>query len=418
MGGDVGGAHGTDGRYGFKLRAARLVILVTVLSGVSGVLVWPVVDVVARAELEDPAPWPPTLCLVPAVGAAALLCVIVWRRINARRNADPWLYWGSLGLVCATYALMANPVFALFTVGVWWGLAVFAAPTRRTARVTAALAVVTWLYLPLSPGEHSVALFAVMWVVAFFQALLMAGASAASLWLWDATTDAVEGQRARARLAVTEERLRFSRDMHDLLGHSLSALAVKSELAGRLLEASPERAAAEMAEVQALARTSLQQVRCAVSGYREVRLADEVESVTALVRAGRAEAVVTGLDGLDLPRDTQTLAAWVVRESVTNVLRHSDATRCRIGFTSTRDPGTGTETLVVEVANDRAGGASGDRTVFGNGLSGLSERVAAGGGSLSAARTGDGGFLVRAVLPVGRRTAETGETALAERGAR
>ncbi|WP_262391673.1 hypothetical protein [Nocardiopsis sp. CNR-923] len=149
-----------------------------------------------------------------------------------------------------------------------------------------------------------------------------------------------------------------------------------------------------------------------------MRLADEVESATALLRADRTEAVVTGLDGLDLPRDTQTLAAWVVRESASNVLRHSDATRCRIGFTSTVDPGTGTETLVVEVANDRAGGASRDRTAFGNGLSGLSERVAAGGGALSAARTGDGGFLVRAVLPVGRRAAESVRTALAEGGPR
>ncbi|MEV2278433.1 histidine kinase [Nocardiopsis sp. NPDC049922] len=412
------GAHGADGHYGFKLRAARLVILVMVLSGVSGVLIWPMLDLVIRAELEHPPPWPPALCLVPAVPAAAILCVIVWRRINTRRNADPWLYWGSLGLTLASYALMATALFALLTVAIWWGLAVFTAPTRRTAWVSAALVVVTWLYLPLSPEELSVPWFAVMWVVAFGQALLLAGASAACVWLWDATSDAVEGQRARARLAVTEERLRFSRDMHDLLGHSLSALAVKSELAGRLLEAAPERAAAEMAEVQALARTSLQQVRSAVSGYREVRLADEVESATALLRADRTETVVTGLDGLSLPRDTQTLAAWVVRESVTNVLRHSDATRCRIGFTSTSDPGAGAETLVVEVANDRAGGASRDRTVFGNGLAGLSERVAAGGGSLSASRTGDGGFLVRAVLPVGRRAAEAGETALTERGPR
>ncbi|WP_241479719.1 sensor histidine kinase, partial [Nocardiopsis lucentensis] len=392
------GTGGAEGRYAGRMRIARIGIMSTMMFGVVSILGWPVVDLLASTDLEGAPPWSPVWPVVTVVPTAVTLGVIVWRRVNERRNAEPRLFWSSLALAVLTYALTATPVFGLVGLASWWGMAVLAVPRRRAVWVSAVLLVLPWAHLLLLGPDLHPGLFAVFWLVEIVQALVVAGASLTSIWLWDVTNEAVEGQRARARLAVTEERLRFSRDMHDLLGHSLSALAVKSELAGRLLEPAPARAAAEMAEVHALARRALQQVRSAVSGYREVSLAEEVRSVTALIGANRTEVTVTGLDGLSLPSRTQTLAAWVVREAGTNVVRHGDAARCEIGFTLTGDVVSGTEALVVEVANDGARGEPGTGATFGNGLSGLSERVAAGGGSLSAARTGDGGFLLRAVL--------------------
>ncbi|WP_304598593.1 sensor histidine kinase [Nocardiopsis sp. FIRDI 009] len=413
---DVTGVDGVDGRYAFRLRVARIVIMASMMFGAAMTLVWPVVALVVSTGMAGEPLWAAVLSVVTAVAATATLCVMIRDRVDTRRTADPRILWTSLALAVLTYALTATPVFALLSLATWWGMAVFAVQRRRVVWVSAVLLVLPWLRL-LPPGaDIHPALFAVLWLVAVGQALVATGACLASLWLWDVTNEAVAGQRARARLAVTEERLRFSRDMHDLLGHSLSALAVKSELAGRLLEPAPERAAAEMAQVHALARTSLAQVRSAVSGYREVDLAEEVESVTAVLRANRTEVAVTGLDGPSLPPRTGTLAAWVVREGATNVLRHSDATRCEISFSRTREPGAGTESLVVEVANDRARGGPGRDTAFGNGLSGLSERVVAGGGVLSASRTGDGGFLLRAVLPLDRRArAEEGAVSAGRR---
>src|SRR5699024_12257537 len=122
------------------------------------------------------------------------------------------------------------------------------------------------------------------------------------LWLWDVTREAVLGQRARSRLAVSEWRLRFARDMHDLLGHSLSALAGKAQLAACLAESAPERSAAEIVEVRALAQESLQQVRAVVRGYREADLPEEIDAVRGVLEANGTRVEVTGAEGLELPR--------------------------------------------------------------------------------------------------------------------
>ncbi|MDD6791155.1 MAG: sensor histidine kinase, partial [Thermobifida fusca] len=222
-------------------------------------------------------------------------------------------------------------------------------------------------------------------------ALLNAAGSFSVVWLWEVAREATLAREARARLAVSEERLRFARDMHDLLGHSLSGIAVKSELAARLARSDPERAAAEMAEVQRIAREALREVRAAVSGYRAVNLADELASVRSVLLAAGVSATVTG-NPADIPAQSQSLIAWLVREGATNVLRHSSAQRCDITL-SRQD-----RTWVVEVYND--GVRAGKATRFGNGLTGLSERVASAGGTLTASHTCNGGFLLRAVLPV------------------
>ncbi|QUX28924.1 sensor histidine kinase [Nocardiopsis akebiae] len=384
-----------------RVRFARRIVIVSV--GFTSLLVvgMPLVDVITAAASDWPL-WRSLTGVVASVPIAVLLIVMLRARLDGRRNPDPRSYWTSLGLIVVVVLCLQEPINTVFFLAAWWGTGVFLAPRRRSAYVTAALLALPWLVVPFYGFETQFQplLYLLVWMLMVFSGLMFAGASLSMIWLWDISREAVAGQRARAQLAVSEERLRFARDMHDLLGHSLSALAVKAQLAGRLVERDPGRAGAEMAEVQVLARQALQQVRSAVSGYREVDLAGEAEAVRAVLDAGGTRTVATGLEGLDLPPQTAALAAWVVREGGTNVLRHSDANECQISFTLARDSAVGPRTLVVEVFNDRARGGGQDGKESGNGLAGLSERVAMGGGTLSAARTPEGGFLLRAVLPL------------------
>jgi len=198
-----------------------------------------------------------------------------------------------------------------------------------------------------------------------------------------------EGRQAHTRLALAEERLRFSRDLHDLVGHQLSAIAVKTELATRLAEADPPAARAEMAEVNTLTRKALRELRQAVRGYRALDLTAELGSVRGVLEAAGVRCT-TRLPSRGLPADVAPVFAYVVREAVTNVLKHSTATRCDILLSL-----TGAE-AEVRVRNDGAAGRPDGEP--GSGLTGLAERVAALGGDLTAGPEGDGEFLVRAVV--------------------
>ena len=181
----------------------------------------------------------------------------------------------------------------------------------------------------------------------------------------------VELTRARtdlARLAVSEERLRIARDLHDILGQRLSAVSLKAELAARLVERDPTRAATEMGEVAAVARAALSDVRETVSGYRALTLATEIETARALlIAAGVSVEVACGGDPLPEPLDE--CAGAVVREAVTNVIRHAGSGRCAIQIgresgavvVEVRDTGTGTARTDrrqrrVRQRPDRAGG--------------------------------------------------------------
>jgi len=190
----------------------------------------------------------------------------------------------------------------------------------------------------------------------------------------------VEVERARdevAALRVTAERERVARDVHDVLGHSLTVVAIKSQLVGRLLEepapgpAALDRARTEIAEVEELARGALSDVRATVGGLHAPVLSDELAACRAALRAAGIEHVVRGTVD-DVPVAHRQLVAWTVREAVTNVVRHSGASRClvhlRPGGVTVRDDGVGCS----------AGAAEGD----GHGLAGLRSRVAAAGGTL------------------------------------
>jgi two-component system sensor histidine kinase DesK len=200
-----------------------------------------------------------------------------------------------------------------------------------------------------------------------------------------------------ARVATDVERARIARDLHDLLGHSLSMIALKTELARRLLERDPARAATELADVEEVVRTSLRDVRQAVAGYRQVDLEAELAGArVALVAAGFEVLLERPEDPLDPATDS--LLGWVVREGVTNVVRHSGGAQCSISI----------ERLVrgdvrLEILDDGPSplpGGSGRASVgTGRGLRGVRERVTLAGGSVESGPRAEGGYRLAVTVP-------------------
>ncbi|MEU3464399.1 sensor histidine kinase [Streptomyces sp. NPDC006733] len=220
-----------------------------------------------------------------------------------------------------------------------------------------------------------------------------------------------EARETVAQLAATEERLRLARDLHDLLGHSLSLITLKSELAGRMLPDRPEDAAQQVADIEKVSRQALVDVREAVSGYRRPTLATELAGArTALAAAGITAELPVELppaaaareDGSAPPAlapDTEGALAWALREAITNVIRHSRATRCVVTLDERSDGAAGTVVLTV---TDNGHGPAGGPGGPGNGLSGLEERLLLAGGSLSTGPAAPTGFALSASVP--RRT--------------
>lgn len=197
-----------------------------------------------------------------------------------------------------------------------------------------------------------------------------------------------------ARLAVAEERLRFSRDLHDLLGHSLAVIVLKSEVASRQLpESSPARA--EVAEIAAVARRSLDQVREAVSGYRVPALDQELASAREVLAAAGVQVAFDNRAGR-LPPPAESVLGWAVREAATNVIKHSTAHRCEVRIW--REDAS----VRLEVEND--GAPEVPSLAPGNGLHGLQERAALLAGSVDVSSSA-GRFTLRVSIPVEERPA-------------
>jgi two-component system sensor histidine kinase DesK len=201
--------------------------------------------------------------------------------------------------------------------------------------------------------------------------------------------DELHATRAQlAELAVGRERLRVSRDLHDLLGHSLSAVSLKGDLALRLLRSDPPAARAEIASLTEIARDTLRGVRTVTSDEHTVSLRTETKGAAALLEAAGVDARIdVDLTGLPPPMDN--MLAWAVREGVTNVLRHSQASTCSI------TAGRGDGRARLEIVNDGVQAPSGE----GTGLAGLTERATALSGSVTAGPVGDGRFRLLVEVP-------------------
>lgn len=264
----------------------------------------------------------------------------------------------------------------------------------RLPLVHATLTILTLLLLSVTLGwlrgsNH----FDVSLVIAL---VLASGISVASLTRLMRTNRELRIAREEiARLAVRTERLRIARDLHDLLGHNLSLIALKSELAKRVVHTLPERATTEIADVERVARTTLQEVREAVSSYRQPTLASEFYGAEQILTAAGIGYHFEGNIGLanTLSPTVEAVLSWTVREGVTNVIRHSRARNCTIRIAYDE------HTARVEII-DNGKNSSPDRGNKGNGLRGLAERVVALKGKCEAGPSNAGGFCLAVTVPL------------------
>ncbi|MUK01446.1 histidine kinase [Vibrio cholerae] len=212
----------------------------------------------------------------------------------------------------------------------------------------------------------------------------------ASIWWWEIVLRLDDSRRTSGELAVAKERLRFAADLHDIQGHHLQVIALKTELAGRLLDGDPEAARVQIAEAQQLARTALEDTRALVHGYRSVSLAAEAANAGEVLGGAGIDCSVE-VDAEGLAPEERTLFGLVIREATTNILRHSDATTVSLRL-DRRGP-EAVLTMTNDGICDSAGASTG-----GSGIDGLRHRFEAVGGRIEAQVKG-GTFVLTAVVP-------------------
>ncbi|WP_182525054.1 sensor histidine kinase [Nocardioides dongkuii] len=298
----------------------------------------------------------------------------------------PWRSMGPfLGLAAVGYvAVLPMPTEVRgFGVMVLWSALAWALGGLRDRRVSVPL-VVALAVLPAAAARQLVLMPAFM-----LGALVIGGffvfTVRVSLWMYSVVRELDRARVAREALAVAEERLRFSRDVHDVLGRRLSAIALQAELAASLARRGDPSAADRMLEVRGVAHEALREARELARGYGTTDLGQELEGARSLLRSA---GIAVDLDVDGLPGPWHEAAGWVVRETVTNVLRHSAATRVDIGY----DDG------VLRVRNDRPTVPPGAAAVSGTGLRILADRLAPLGATLESGGDAEW-FEVRVQLP-------------------
>jgi two-component system sensor histidine kinase DesK len=374
------GAHNTPGGRLLCMGCALLL------------LVFPLADL-ASGRLSHGA------TILAAAGLAAFAAAylrLFWIR---PRMADERRAEGVALLVAvAVLAVVLGAVFGQEWLGLLVYLSVAAALTLSTRVALAGVIGATVAALAIVGG-----LDPVVFQTLLFGLLLIAVRRLMELvWELESTRDQV------AALAVSEERLRLARDLHDLLGRNLSVIALKSELARKLLGRDPAAAEREVRDVESVARESLQEARAAVLGLRRPSLTSEVDAAHDALTAAGIEVTVHA--GPPVPAALEAPLAFAVREATTNVLRHSRARRCDIALRPAA------HRAVLEVRDDGIGGS--DSPEHGTGLRGLGERMAEVGGTLEAGPAPGGGFRLIAAVPIpqpGRQLRDDGDGSLATR---
>lgn len=305
-----------------------------------------------------------------AFAAASILAFLplyaaVWMAIDERQDRRALLF--CVGIAILGLALIPTNVGANTYVVYSAALAPFLLPPRKAMAYLAVLIVsvaLVALTLP-EPGRFWLFVPTTMLIVMVGGLnVFYADQKRRDALLWRAQEEVEE-------MATLAERERISRDLHDLLGHTLSVITLKSELASRLADADPARAAQEIREVERVSRETLSEVRGAVEGYRGSGLSGELRNAARVLESSgiRLEATVTSAR---MPPRQESILALALREAVTNIVRHAQAKTCRVAIESHED------TLVLTVADDGRGGTPRE----GHGLTGMRERVTAAGGTL------------------------------------
>ncbi|MFD4598875.1 sensor histidine kinase [Streptomyces sp. NPDC058464] len=330
-----------------------------------------------------------------AAGWAGLTAFVgTYLAIVFRSMGRPYRGWIVTAAIVVEGALAVTLAFSLG--GSWFGLFVY---VSVMCGVTFPLRIAYWT-IPLTTA----AMLLAGWYVhdmdeawGLVLVVLLVGFSMTGIRQLVATT--IELRKARAtvaQLAANEERLRLARDLHDLLGHSLSLITLKSELAGRMLPDHPDKAAQQVSDIEQVSRQALVDVREAVTGYRRPRLAAELAGAqVALTAAAVIAEVPAEPDLTDVPEDGEAALAWALREAITNVVRHSGASVCTVELLRRQTLDGPVLELAVE---DNGSGGSGKGP--GNGLTGLTERLEKAGGTLEAGRA-KRGFRLVARVPLG-----------------
>ncbi|MFJ7181463.1 sensor histidine kinase [Streptomyces massasporeus] len=268
---------------------------------------------------------------------------------------------------------------------------------RRAFAIAGGFAAGTWVMAFSLGAPVLTALFTAL--IVLIGGTFIAFTAVFSVWLLNSVFELDEARETRARLAVAEERLRFGRDLHDVMGRNLAVIALKSELAVQLAQRGRPEAVTQMVEVQRLAHESQREVREVVRGYREADLGSELAGAQGVLAAAGIDCTVDGATAAVLPAAVQSALGWVVREAATNVLRHGDARRCAVRLRVLEGR------VVLSVENDgvsEAGTESGSGP-SGSGLAGLRERLAEIDGTLEAGPAGQGLFRLTAEIPLPER---------------
>lgn len=332
-------------------------------------LVFPLGESVATGE-----PWRITVGVLGTVVFGTLYATALWRDgVGRAQESSRWSHPRALAAMTAIAVLTSVGIglgavsFVPFLIA--FGTFALPRPLNWWWSASCVLAAVA-IPLALDPSFG--------WLFVIFVSVAVALGTGSGRVMAD---EGEQHLRVSEQLAITAERDRVARDVHDVLGHSLTVVALKAQLAERLVETDPERARAELAEVQELAREALAEIRVTVRGLRSAGLEDEVAAAgAALAAAGIAAELPTDCSVLDPRR--RTVAAWALREAVTNVVRHAGASRCRVEL--------GPSSL--SVADDGLGTGA---APAGGGLRGLRERVESSGGKLAVATLPTGGTRLR-----------------------
>jgi two-component system sensor histidine kinase DesK len=316
------------------------------------------------------------LSVVPFLG----LYVAVWLAIDARRDRRALLL--TVGMALLGIALIPINVGANTYVVYSAALAPFLLTPRR------ALAYLAVLILSIALVAGTLPEPARFWLMVPTTMLIVMVGGGNLFYAEHKRRDALlwRAQEEVEEMATLAERERISRDLHDLLGHTLSVIALKSELASRLSDTDPARAAQEIREVERVSRETLSEVRGAVEGYRGSGLSGELRKAASVLESSgvRLEAQIASVQMS--PRQ-ESILALALREAVTNIVRHAHARTCRVTLEA---PG---DSVVLTVSDDGRGGLPQE----GYGLTGMRERVAAAGGTVTI--DGSNGTSVAVSLP-------------------